>query len=281
MGAHGYNQQQLGYSGKCRHPGWAPDGQSLVFESKGDIWRMTMRGTLLTRLTEAGDCHQPAWRPETNEVWYCRLRGGRERGYVASVSLWAVDATTKASRRVTDLNAGLVDGPGRTSWRPDGEMLAMDFATGGEGGAPDFVGADGAIAQVSLQTSNNRWGHWAFGCPAWSPGDQDLLATAELYRDDPHGSMKSEFAWSLVLLDTRKERETPVFDAPHPSPPAEIGMVSWPTWSPDGKRLAFTVWREWGGPTGPAMWLATPDGRYAHPIAQNAESPAWSPVRRT
>ncbi len=275
MRTSGGNEQQLSHSGKCDHPSWGPGGQCLVFESDGNIWRMALPRTDLTKLTSWGSCHQPAWRPGANEVWYCRLGEPEEDGY-RSAFLWSVNVLSRHARFITEIDSDLIAGPGRTCWRSDGKAIAVDLEEGGEMGWPHFYASDGTTLDIPLDATISRWGGWAWTDAAWSPVDPSVLAVAELYRESPATTLTSEFAWSLVLFNTRTKAEQPLFDAPHPSA-EQIGMVSWPSWSPDGKKLAFCLWHATAGPKKPSIWTIGADGQGAREVADNATEPAWRP----
>lgn len=67
--AKGYNSTKLTVKAPNDDPDWSPDGSWIVFESwhdaaNHDIYRMTLNGGMLTRLTDdtAWD-YQPAWKP--------------------------------------------------------------------------------------------------------------------------------------------------------------------------------------------------------------------------
>jgi Tol biopolymer transport system component len=158
--------------------------------------------------------------------------------------------------------------------------IAVDLEEGGEGGMPYFYQADGTELELPLDAENARWGAWAWDDAAWSPVDPTVIAVAELYREFPPKTLTSEFAWSLVLFNTRTKLEQPLFDAPHPPPSpdgqSKISMVSWPSWSPDGKKLAFCRQR-WAGPGKPSIWTVGAEDQGARKVADNAAEPAWRP----
>ena len=127
----GSGQTELTSSGRCGHPGWSSDGSSLVFESSGNIWLLRLRDRGVRKLTKTGNCYQPAWRPGTRQVWFCQFRPGSDW---RSAALCWVDVGT--GKRATVCPVGSEQKPDRTTWRTDGQLIAVQIEEGGEGGEP-------------------------------------------------------------------------------------------------------------------------------------------------
>lgn len=50
-----------------------------------------------------------------------------------------------------------------------------------------------------------------------------------------------------------------------------------PAWSPDGRRIAFTVFRDRMPDRNAELWLMNPDGSNLEKLAEHASEPSWSP----
>jgi Tol biopolymer transport system component len=57
------------------YPDWSPDSKRIVFQRKGELWRMKADGTQLKRLTDHGK--QPAWRPNGKHIAFVRKVNGK------------------------------------------------------------------------------------------------------------------------------------------------------------------------------------------------------------
>ena len=275
----GRGEQQLTQSGKCSHPNWSPDGKSLVYEDGRNIWTMDVDSRESRQLTKAGDSFQPAWRPGTNQVWYCRLGGqgggnldaqGKQIETFSKASLWSIAADGTGAKMIAQLgpfdDVGLF-GPLVSTWRPDGKVVAIQLAVGGEGCGPEFYTVDGK----PWRPQHLPQGIWGLLGVAWSPTRPEMLAAGVLYRGDPPGP---EFWWQLNTIDQQSGTDKCVCRLPTG---ADTGVVesSLPTWSPDGSKLAFTR-RPWEHPKDhPEVWVIGDHGEDAHKLADNADQPAW------
>jgi hypothetical protein len=264
MGPDGADQRQLSHSGKCAHPSWSPGGTSLVFESSGDIWRMELPSQKLQRLTTTGDCHQPAWRPGTNEVWYLRFSpaSGWE-GYWATI--WAATVELGKARQVAKVRDP-VSSPTRTTWRTDGQLLAVDISiANADGGYAGFYTPDGRQLTVHTEGQDEPWLEFVLDrwSPSWCPVNQSLVAFSVEY-GILGGDMPAEVpSASLVVLDQRTGLATHLVD--------DHGrLVTAPSWSPGGDCIAFC--------RGSEAWAIGRDGGGLRKIADNAAQPAWSPA---
>jgi len=273
MDADGTDQEQIGHSGKCGHPYWSPDGKCLVFESAGNIWRMGFPKREIKRLATTGDCHQPAWRPNTSEIWFLRMQPQRP-GMPDEVpaSMWRVPAGGGPAAWVFKVEGGW--GPRRSAWRLDGRALLYDVDVP-EGPNTSVYFTDGHRRDNPFPSSTRGERPFCELEPSWSPVNRDLVSMGD------NNYMKGSSA--LWLYDMTKRTFRAIF---RPSaPPPNAGVIAWPTWSPDGKRLAFE-YVQTDQPTGAdgvrvsriSVWVVGLDGRNAEKLAGEAEQPAWSPV---
>ena len=94
-------------------PSWSPDGRSLAFSMRGDIWTIPAEGGEAVALTEGPAYHfEPAFSPDGSSVALTMDIDG-------NLDIGIVDATGGAVERLT--NDPEVDV--EPSWSPDGKSL--------------------------------------------------------------------------------------------------------------------------------------------------------------
>ncbi|MCU1330504.1 MAG: domain protein beta Propeller [Bryobacterales bacterium] len=253
-------------------PVWAPDGQSIVFTSdrngSADLFSVNADGSGLTALTsDASYEDQAAFSPDGKKLVFVSTRGS---GYS---DLWTLDVATKRAKALTS-------GPGgdyRPAWSPDGKWIA--FSSGRGITAPFAEGRweRQQLAEIYLihpDGSGMRKVTTAggfCGSPRWLNDSQHVLAycstaqqTMQLRRSAPEPGSESR----LVSIDMTTGQLTDIHAGPgvkmNPSPlsgndvgyirkdTAEAGIVyasgrrgpsgtiRAASWSPDGKRVAFS-----------------------------------------
>jgi len=221
MAPDGTGQTQLTDSVTCDHPCWSPDGEYLVFENTRNIWRLDLADGSRTRLTATGDCQQPAWRPDSDEVWYCRV-GSDDEDREYPVEVWSVGTTTGVTTRHLLTYTNDPELSDRTSWRPDGAMVALDVG-GYDEPSVQYYGLDGLDLR-NCSYSLGAWGSppqarwYQTDAPAWSPSNQSVLATARTFVYDD-----GRWVSTLTVGDVQTESAFVVFQAPRDS------FVSWLT----------------------------------------------------
>ncbi len=259
-------------------PDWSPDGKSLVFAARGDIWKVPSDGGVAVALTE-GPYYQsePVFSPDGRsialtmdidgnlEIGIVSASGGEIRrltenpGYDFAPG-WSADGNSLyfVSQRVDDLDVLRLDlpdgkvtpvaaGPGnqyQPSVSPDGQLLAYVApveARIGSGGIWVKSLPDGASGLVHYEESSYRLK------PEWSPDGRTLT-----YISDTAGT--TDLAVVPFMGGNRlrlTEHEGDEFD---------------PAVSPDGTRVAFVS--NHAGPTTLYTMSAAGGGR-----------DSWLPVR--
>ncbi len=231
---------------------------SLVFVRNGDLHRITLDGSETVRLTATkAKEHSPAVSPDRLQVAF--IRGDDE--------LWIMDAAS-AQRRLLARRPPSVPyaWSGSPTWSPGGRTLYLHrvsqtpneicgsiFRIGAQGGGLKRVTA--GVVKGSLDTD-----------PAVSPDGRRIAISS--------GDCQPGFGADLAVVDTagrttrdlRKLGRTP-------------GIQIEPTWSPDGKRIAFVV-EDVDGSGRSAVHVVNRDGSALRRITRwafDTGDPEWSP----
>jgi dipeptidyl aminopeptidase/acylaminoacyl peptidase len=262
-------------------PAWSPDGTQIAFTSfrngKGDIYVMHPDGSDQTRLTTSG-AHDDlaAWSPDSKRIAFASDRSGQ-------LELWVMNRDGTDQRQLTHDNARDY----APTWSPDGKRLA--FRSDRDGNAEIYaMDADGTherrLTFSSASDNSPRWGldgrivfvtnrengsktslwvmngdgsdqhrltpssfFWNESRPVWSPDDLRIIFQAD--RDGPVGNTE---LYSMATDGTDLRRLT-----------TYPGKDDWPTWSPDGKQIAFA---RGPSPFANEVYLMNADGTDTHEI---------------
>ena len=98
-----------------RFPSISPDGKTVVFSWRGDLWSVPFEGGAATRLTShPGRDHDSAWTPDGSTIVFESDRDG-------TTNLWAMAPDGTGIRRLTDLDSSVaLGGDGRNA---DGDIV--------------------------------------------------------------------------------------------------------------------------------------------------------------
>jgi Tol biopolymer transport system component/imidazolonepropionase-like amidohydrolase len=199
----------------------SPDGQWVVFDLVGDLYRVPIAGGPAVRLTSgrAFD-HQPRISPDGRTIVFVSDRSGKD-------NLWLVDADGGNARALTTLDDSFPTAP---AWMPDGEYIVAKRHVrstrslgGGEiwlfhirGGGGVKLKDKASFTSDQNEPCPSRDGRWVYF--SWTtPFD---------YNKNPHGGI-----FQVSRVDRQTGDVEPVTTGP--------GGAIRPTVSPDGKTLAF------------------------------------------
>jgi Tol biopolymer transport system component len=199
-------------SGSDEDPAWSPDGKKIAFTTDRDgnreIYVVDADGSNLVRLTsELAADYAPAWSPDGSRIAFVS-----ERDYNPEIYVMNADGTSPA--RLTTNSARDVD-PG---WSPDGRIA---FASDRDARLPAYtdifvMNADGSNP-TRLTTSGAAH-------PAWSRDGRLAFASP----DCTYFSCQP----SIVVRSTNGV-------AQRVGSELELGPGDRPSWSPDGRKLAY------------------------------------------
>jgi Tol biopolymer transport system component len=189
----------------------------LVVSDEDDLYVVEANGSGRRALVEAPGAQFDAdWSPDGTKVVY---RDARE-GVNVDDEIYVVDADGSGGANLTRDPAG----DWSPAWSPGGEEIA--FASDREGELRIFVmAADGS----GVRRVTEIWGEY----PAWSPDGERIAFASHVGGTGPTGDPD----YDLFVIDAggggglRRLTSGPAYDM-------------YPTWSPDGERIAFESTRD-------------------------------------
>jgi hypothetical protein len=197
------------------------------------------------------------WSPDGRRIAFSRPEG--DDWY----DLYVVQAGGSGLRRIVrDRTDRGVFPAGQLTWAPDGRRVAFTVPgeAGGAGSAIAVVGADGRGRRRLT-----RPGAASDSRPTWSPDGRWIAFVRDAGGcGRPNGVCGRLF---LVSSDGRRLRRLPTGSTD--------GVIGRPSWSPDGRRLAFALCCDGGA------HVVNVDGTGRHPIVRQATVyVSWSPNGR-
>ena len=247
--------------------GWGQADGKIAFisdrEGHGDVWIMNADGSDPVNLTQGRDCASPAWSPDGTQI-----------AYIAGSEIWLMDADGSSPQQVTD---DAVD-KARLFWSEDGSSIyyiaVPTWPLPDEWDGPDaFVTApDGSgSSPADWREVYSRF------LPGVSP-DGTQLATVSLWDGGGHmhvdfyiRTSASDHMHSGYLLPESLQNKL-IYTEPYEN------WRTFPTWSPDGMRIAFSGFLDfmgqfeiWAADTDMDNWVELTNGL-------GGREPAWQPT---
>jgi len=197
---------------KHDHPAWSPDGTRIAFDRSNpsrdstDVFVMTVHGGQTTRITRAAPgTHDsdPAWSPDGTRLVFASDR-------VAGTStIWVTDADGENPTQLTETGPDLAP-----DWSPDGTQIA--FSSERSPGDGIWVMESTGLVETPLTAGTDF-------APSWAPDSQRIA----YLHNDLNGN-------SIRAVDRDGTDPGLLYNA------FRCGM-SGPSWSPNGKRIAFAL----------------------------------------
>ncbi len=249
--------------GRIEAPAWTPDGASLLFSRDGRIERVAATGGQPQVLDNGSARHADSYHAISPDgQWLALCDDSQQPGKTA---IYVAPVTGGTPRRVTAQTPSW--GP---AWSPDGKTLAYTAERGGQVGIYSIPVAGGEETRLTAEGRN--------GAPAFSPSGEfiyfssDRSGSRQIWRMSPDGSVQEQVTGDgynninphvspdgqrIVFLSYGKNIDVPRdrqvllrtmtlgekkigFLA---SFTGGLGSIEAPSWSPDGKRLAFVSYQ--------------------------------------
>lgn len=198
----------------------SPDGKTIAFTYKGDIWTVATEGGQATRLTATDDYETtPVWSPDSRSIAFAGDRAG-------NYDIYVVDANGGAPRRLTYNSASEVP----EAFTPDGKSIVfsasiMDpaesalFPTSRMTELYKVSVADGALTQLLATPAR---------FVSWQPDGQSFLyQDVKGFEDEWRKHHTSSVTRDIWLYDAKSGRHTNLT--------ARGGEDTNPVTGPDGK----------------------------------------------
>jgi TolB protein len=201
-------------------PAWAPDGTRIAFSSNRggsvDIYIMSADGGEPRRVTSAAGAEtSPAWSPDGKSIAFVTSPFPQAKGDIA---IMEADGT-----HVVKLTNDLASDDGGPSWSRDGRHIAFHSDRGGNGYHVWVMDADGTALKRLSDGDGEE--------PAWSP-DGARIVFASTRDGNPKAADPVEWNEEIYTMMADGSGVTRLTQIP--------GNDHWPSWSPDGKLIAFT-----------------------------------------
>ena len=257
MNADGSDPVNLTQGRHCASPAWSPDGMKIAYIDSGEIWLMNADGSNPQQVTDdAVDKARLFWSEDGNSIYY-----------VAVMTLPIPDEWDGPDAFVTALDGS---GSSPADWReiysrflpgvsPDGSQLATVTLWDGEGGhrhGPRTLrpGEPGTLRPGEPYTAKHR---------RYEAGRVHALFYI--------GTSASDHMHSGLLLPESLHNKL-IYTEPYEE------WRTYPTWSPDGMRIAFASFLDFMGQF--EIWAADTDGDNWVELTNGlgGRAPAWQPA---
>jgi dipeptidyl aminopeptidase/acylaminoacyl peptidase len=222
-------------------------------EQRSALWMTSWDGTQHVQLTSpAKGAHAPRWSPDGRYLAFLATPAGAD-----GIQLMLLDRRGGEPRTVTSVTGEVSD----YAWSPDGKRLVLVVAPDGE---EPVQGKDAESAASARDAATEK-------------PPKPIVIDAEHFKADEEGYFTAGHEQHLYLVDVESRQLTPL------TSDAGLNDTS-PSWSPDGRRIAYVSTRERGADMDGRCDLRVVDARTGarsttllHPYVPNKQQLTWSP----
>lgn len=180
----------------------SPDKQTIAMDLQGTIWVLPVTGGRAKAVTDAlGDCRQPTWSPDGNQIAFQSYRDG-------NFHVWKVNKDGSGLRQLT---TGIYHDR-EPHWSPDGSCIIFSSDRSGNYDIWKLILKNDSLAQLTVHPGNDYF-------PAFSTDGQSIAYVSE--RSAAAGIYIRDAAGNHQLFVHSKEK------------------LASPVWHPDGQRIIF------------------------------------------
>jgi hypothetical protein len=265
-------------------PAWSPDGEKLALtavtgrtgdedeEELSDVLIVDADGSNRRRLTRSGRAAAPLWSPDGRTIVFAEREPGPR--FPPRVGPWAVDVDGTNRRRLTEPERGRMEIP--SSFSPDGSKLAFTRVEWAPLGPEGRVQSRTSIALLDLASLDVEILQQRAENPAFSPDGRRIAFVSDR---DQNGELSYgdavQYANELYVMDadgSNARRLTYTRDLTERAP----------SWSPDGRLIAFQRGQRTGNAEGGVVLVIRSDGSCTRRVAFDRGLGVWyqTPVFR-
>lgn len=240
----------------------SPDGTVIAYttfrdDGGSDLYLIDSQGQNRQQLLDCADgaCSNPTWEPGGRRLIYERRTFSSQGGAPGPPRLWWLDLSTNQTVAVFEDTQWLGS---FARFSPDGQWIS--YISSGNQEIQVYHLTDGRSIRIPSSSGEPA---------AWNADSSTVLIT----EIDFSGEQYSIF---IYQIDVNTAEVTQLS--------GDVNVTDgWPTWSPDGKWLAFNR-KPPRAPTGKQLWIMAPDGSQLTQLTNEPGlhhgPPAWSPDGR-
>jgi Tol biopolymer transport system component len=273
-----------------RKPAWSPDGESICYGTRPDLWIVSASGGPARRLTKDTDnALNPAWSNDGRHVYFSSGREG-------TIALWRVSSKGGRAERLTTGSSH----EGDPTVSPDGSrfaystetepgtLLLRDLESGRETKIPGIrdiciaaIAPDGSKIVYASDRGGPKYDLWLQLLDHGIPSGQPQRLTEDT-ADAACPAFSPDGKWVVYHRILGEQRDIFTIPAAGGKPMQftdDPAQDTQPAWSPDGSMIVFASNR--AGPTN--IWAApVSEGKPAGPPRRvtkdtmNVGAPVWS-----